>query len=82
MLPTGKSVRTAAQALGVTLLRADFSLHQYTDAFTRISRARAGALFVARSAPAYVDRGLILDFATRARLPRARGFDVLRSEPA
>jgi putative ABC transport system substrate-binding protein len=67
--PYGKSVRTAAQALGVTLVLAEFSLHQYTDAFTRISRARAEALFVARSATAYADRALIVDFATRTRLP-------------
>ena len=65
----GQSVRTAAQALGVTLVLAEFSLHQYTDAFTRISRARTEALFVADSAPAYVDRALIVDFATRTRLP-------------
>ena len=63
------SVRTAAQALGVTLVLAEFSLNHYTDAFTLISRARAEALFVARSAPAYGDRALIVDFATRTRLP-------------
>jgi ABC-type uncharacterized transport system substrate-binding protein len=43
--------------------------HLDTDAFTRISRARAKALFVAPSAPAYADRALIVDLATRARLP-------------
>ena len=67
--PSGKSVRTAAQALGVTLVLAEFSPHQYTDTFTRISRARAEALFVARTAPAYADLTLIVDFATRTRLP-------------
>jgi putative ABC transport system substrate-binding protein len=67
--PNGKSVRTAAQALGVTLVLAEFTPHQYTDAFTRISRARAEALFVSPSAPAYADRALILDFATRTRQP-------------
>ena len=66
---SGKSVRTAAQALGVTLVLAEVTTHQYADAFTRISRARAEALFVSRSAPADTDRALIVDFATRTRLP-------------
>ena len=65
----GKSVRTAAQALGVTLVLAEFTTRQYTDAFTRISRARAEALFVSRNPWAYADRALIVDFATRTRLP-------------
>jgi ABC-type uncharacterized transport system substrate-binding protein len=67
--PHGKSVRTAAQALGVTLVLAEFTPHQYTDAFTRISRARAEALFVSPSPAIYADRALIVDFATRTRLP-------------
>ena len=67
--PWGKSVRAAAQALGVTLVLAEFSAHQVTDAFTLISRARAEALFVPRTAPTFADRALIVDFTTRARLP-------------
>jgi len=39
------------------------------DAFTRISRAQAEALFVLPGPAAYADRGLIVDFATRMRLP-------------
>ena len=65
----GKSVRTAAQALGLKLVLAEFPPRQYADAFTRISRARADALFVASSPAAYADRALIVDFATRTRLP-------------
>ncbi len=72
--PQGKSVRTAAQALGVTLVLAEFTPRQYTDAFALISRARAEALFVSRTPTAYVDRALIVDFATRARLPSMFGF--------
>ena len=72
--PQGKSVRTAAQALGVTLVLAEFSPRQYSDAFTRISRARAEALFVSWTPAAYADRALIVDFATRARLPSAFWF--------
>ena len=67
--PAGKSVRTAAQALGVTLVLAEFTPHQYTDTFTRISRARAEALFVTSSPTFDTDRALIVDFATRTRLP-------------
>ncbi len=65
----GKSVRAAAQALGVTLVLAEHTPQQYTDAFTLFSRARAEALFVSGSPTAYADRALIVDFATRTRLP-------------
>ncbi len=67
--PRGQSVRTAAQVLGVTLVLAEFSPRQYTDAFTLISRARAEALFVAQSPATFAGRALIVDFATRTRLP-------------
>ena len=65
----GKAARTAAQALGMTLVRTEFTGHQYTDAFARITRARADALFVAGGAATYADRALIVNFATRTRLP-------------
>ena len=67
--PWGKSVRTAAQGLGVTLVLAEFTPGHYTDAFTLISRARAGGLFIAASPTTYNDRALIVDFADRTRLP-------------
>ena len=67
--PFGQSVRTAARALGMTLFLAEYSPHQYTDSFTQINRARTDALFVGESPAGYADRGLIVDFATRARLP-------------
>jgi ABC-type uncharacterized transport system substrate-binding protein len=67
--PFGKGVRTVTQVLGVTLLLAEYTPHQYSDSFTLISRARADALFVGASPAAYADRGLIVDFATRTRLP-------------
>jgi putative ABC transport system substrate-binding protein len=67
--PWGKSVRTAAQGLGVPLMLAEFTPHQFTPAFTLISRARADALFVAPSPATYNDRALIVDFAARTRLP-------------
>ncbi len=67
--PHGKSVRTAAQTLGVTLVPAEFTPNQYTHAFTLISRARADALFVGPNPATYNDRALIVDFAARTRLP-------------
>jgi putative ABC transport system substrate-binding protein len=72
--PWGNSVRGAAQVLGVTLVAAEHTPGQYTDAFTVISRARAEALFVGPSPVAYADRALIVDFATRARLPSIFAF--------
>src|SRR5262245_4475232 len=72
--PWGQSVRTAAQALGVSLVLAEHTPHQYTDAFARISRARAEALFVSASPTAYADRGPIVDFATRTRLSSSFGW--------
>ena len=72
--PSGQSVRAAAPALGVTLVLTEFSLNQVTDAFARISRARAEALFVARSAQAYVARALIVDYTARIRLPSSFDF--------
>jgi putative ABC transport system substrate-binding protein len=65
----GKSVRTAAQALGVTLALAESKPRQYTDAFTQISRNQAEAIFVSRTPAAYADLALIVDFANQTRLP-------------
>jgi ABC-type uncharacterized transport system substrate-binding protein len=67
--PWGQSVRTAAQAVGVTLVLTEFLPHQYEDAFARMSRAQAEAVFVSPSAAAYANRALIADFASKARLP-------------
>jgi len=67
-------VRAAAQAQGLTLVLAEHTPNQYTDAFTVISRARAEALIVGPGPVAYYDRALIVDFATRARLPSIFAF--------
>jgi putative tryptophan/tyrosine transport system substrate-binding protein len=72
--PRGQSVRTAAQVLGMTLALAEHTPGQYADAFTVISRAQADALFVGPGPVAYADRALIVDFATRARLPSSFAF--------
>jgi putative ABC transport system substrate-binding protein len=70
----GKSVRAAAPALGVTLVLVEFSPRQYGDAFARISRARAEALYVTSYPTALTDRAVIVDLATRARLPSSFAF--------
>jgi putative ABC transport system substrate-binding protein len=67
--PRGKSVQAAAQVLGVTLLLAEASPHQYADAFAHFRSTGAEALFVAATSPAFADRALIVDFATRTRQP-------------
>jgi putative ABC transport system substrate-binding protein len=72
--PAGKSLLAAAQALGVTLVLAEHSSQQFNEAFTLISRARVQALLVPASPPAFAGRALIVDFATRARLPSMFAF--------
>jgi putative ABC transport system substrate-binding protein len=67
--PWGQSVRTAAQALGVTLVLAEFPARQYADAFAQVTRARAEAVFVSPSHLAFADRALVVELATRARVP-------------
>jgi ABC-type uncharacterized transport system substrate-binding protein len=67
--PWGQSVRTAAQALGLTLVLAEFPARQYADAFAQVTRARAEAVFVSPSLLAFADRALVVELATRARVP-------------
>jgi putative tryptophan/tyrosine transport system substrate-binding protein len=67
--PWGKSVRMAAEALGVTLVLAEHTAREYADAFALLRRANVDALFVSWSPPAFADRAQIVDFATRTRLP-------------
>ena len=71
---SGRSVRAAAQATGVTLERVEYAPPLHTDAFARISRAQAQALFVAPFPVADADQGLVVEFATRARLPSSFEF--------
>jgi putative ABC transport system substrate-binding protein len=67
--PFAENLRRAARALSVTLLPVEYTAHQFTEAFTLIRRARADALYVTEAAGSCADRALIVDFATRARLP-------------
>ena len=67
--PWGQSVRTAARALGVTLVLSEFPSRQYADAFAQLTRARAEAVFVSPSLLAFADRALVAELAIRARMP-------------
>jgi len=67
--PWGQSVRTAARALGVTLVLSEFPSRQYADAFAQLTRARAEAVFISPSLLAFADRALVAELATRARMP-------------
>ena len=72
--PWGANVRTAAQTLGVTLVLAEFANRQYVDAFAKVTRARAEALLVSPSLAAFADRAVVVELATRARVPTMFGY--------
>jgi putative ABC transport system substrate-binding protein len=67
--PSGQSTQAAARVLGVTLLRAEPSPIDYTEAFSTIARDRPDALFVAENTPNFAHRKRIVDFAIKNRLP-------------
>ena len=67
--PWGESVRRAADALGVTLVRAEHEPNDYTGAFALIKRERADAIYLAANAPNWQHRRLIAQFAAKNRLP-------------
>jgi putative ABC transport system substrate-binding protein len=67
--PFGKSTQAAAQAVRVTLLHAEHTPDDYADAFARIVRERPDALLVPNTTSNYARRLLIVDFATKSRLP-------------
>ena len=65
----GKSTQDAARALRVMLLHAEHTPDDYADAFARIVREHPDALLVPNSTSNYARRRLIVDFATKSRLP-------------
>ena len=67
--PFGKSTQAAARALRITLLHAEHSPDDYSDAFARIVRERPDALLVPNTTSNFARRRLIVDFATKNRLP-------------
>lgn len=67
--PFGQSVRTAAEALGITLLHEEHTPDDYTEAFTTIVDERPDAMLVAQNTSNFAQRKRIVDFATKRRLP-------------
>jgi putative tryptophan/tyrosine transport system substrate-binding protein len=67
--PVGQSARNAARALGITLLPAEHTPSDYTDAFARIQRDRPDAVLVAQNTPNFAHRRRIVDFTMEHRLP-------------
>jgi len=67
--PFGKSTQAAARAVRVTLLHAEHTPDDYAIAFARIVRERPDALLVPNTTSNYARRLLIVDFATKSRLP-------------
>ena len=67
--PFGKSTQAAARALRITLLHAEHSPDDYAEAFARIVRERPDALLVPNTTSNFARRRLIVDFATKNRLP-------------
>jgi ABC-type uncharacterized transport system substrate-binding protein len=59
----------AARQLGITLLSAEHTPTDYTDAFALISREHPDALVVGASAVNVANRYLIVEFAAQQRLP-------------
>jgi putative ABC transport system substrate-binding protein len=59
----------AARKLGITLLPAEHTPTDYTDAFALITRERPDALVVGASAVNVANRHLIVEFAAERRLP-------------
>jgi putative ABC transport system substrate-binding protein len=64
-----QAVRDAAVALGVTLIFAENTPTDYSNAFAVITRDRPDALFVAYHPAIYAKRQLIADFALEQRIP-------------
>jgi ABC-type uncharacterized transport system substrate-binding protein len=65
----GKSTQAAARALHVTLVHAEHTPDEYRDAFARIVHERPDALLVPNTTSNFARRRLIVDFATKSRLP-------------
>jgi putative ABC transport system substrate-binding protein len=67
--PSGRSVRAAAQVMGLTMVLAAHTPTKYADAFALLGRVRVDALFVSLSPYEFINRRLIVDFARQSRLP-------------
>ena len=54
--PSGKSVRAAAQVVGLTMVLAAHTPTKYADAFALLGRVRVDALFVSLSPYTFINR--------------------------
>jgi putative ABC transport system substrate-binding protein len=72
--PSGKIVRAAAQALGLTVVLAAHTPTEYADAFNLLGRVPVDALFVSNGPYQVANRRLIVDFARQSRLPDTYSF--------
>jgi len=66
---TGEAARRGAQALGIELVFAEHKPENLEETFATIARQNPDALFVASTAAMYAQRGQIVAFARKARLP-------------
>ena len=67
--PFGRSTQAAARALGITLIHAEHTPDEYGDAFAKIVHDHPDALLVPNTTSNFARRHLIVDFATKSRLP-------------
>jgi ABC-type uncharacterized transport system substrate-binding protein len=64
-----KSVEAAAQSVGISILFAEHTPADFTNAFSLIEREHPDALLVAHGGPTFANRVLITQFAASHRLP-------------
>ena len=67
--PFGRSTQAAARALSITLIHAEHTPDEYADAFARIVHDHPDALLVPNTTSNFARRHLIVEFATKNRLP-------------
>jgi len=67
--PAGQHVQAAARILKVTLIHAEHSPDNYTEAFRSLIQNRPDVLLVSRHPANYVNRQLIADFAAKQQIP-------------
>jgi putative tryptophan/tyrosine transport system substrate-binding protein len=72
--PWGQSVEAAAQRLGLTMVLAAHTPDHYEAALALITGSSVDALFVYPGANQYGNRKMLVDFASKNRLPDSHGF--------
>ena len=72
--PWGQSVEVAAQKLGLTMVLAAHTTDNYEVALAFVTASRVDALFVYPGANQYGSRKMLVDFASKNRLPDSHGF--------